>query len=125
MINLIINALKNDQVVLQYVSADNIYPLFRLQGSDLPAVVIQLVNTTPIDTHDVVTDMDLHTVEITTINLDPQTAWKTSQQIRRSLESNTTISGIDRIRFETQATDVFEVQDAFSVTQRYEMYERR
>lgn len=125
MIDKIISTLTSTTSVTDFVPADNIYPLFRLQGGELPAVVVQLVGTTPVDTHDHKPDVDEHSVEITVFHVEPRSAWRVSVAIRQALERENSISGIDQVRFETQATDVFEVQDAFSVTQRYGMFENR
>ena len=124
MIDQIITALKNTSSVTTFVPADNIFPLIRLQQSDLPAAVVQLVDTEPIDTKDDSFDLDVHTVEVTTIAEHPRTAWRASGQIRLRLQGYTD-TYIIQTRFVTQATDVFEATEVHSVTQRYECHTKR
>ena len=119
MIDVVISALKSSSSVTTYVDADNIYPLFRLQGGTIPAIVVQLVDTTPVDTHDQAIDMDVHVVELTIFHTNPKGAWKTGEAVRARMESLQDLR-IKETRFITQTTDVFEVQDATSLSQRYE-----
>jgi len=116
--------LKATASVTSYVDADNIFPLFRLQGSTIPAIVVQLVNTTPQDTHDEAFDAFIHEVEITTIGEDPKFVWRASQQVRQKMNNYANVSGrLSGGRFLNQATDIFEATDVFSVTQRYSIME--
>jgi len=102
------------------------FPLVALQGATLPAVVVQLVNTDPIDTHDKLSTVDEHTVEVTVLENNPKNAWRTSGRIRNQLDGWTsTDDGIVFSRFENQATDVFEGTDVFSVSQRYLIHMNR
>ena len=125
MINIFINTLKNTPAVTTLVDADNIFPLFRLQGSSMPCIVVQLVQTIPVDTHDQAPSLDTHTVEVTTFHTTPLGAWKIANEIRNAYERFTDSDGIDQIRFVTQATDIFEVTEAHSITQRYECHQNR
>ena len=103
MIDTFITTLKDTPAVTTLCPADNIFPLFRLEGSQMPSIVVQLVATDPIDTKDNEPSVDRHTVEVTTFNLSPLSAWKISQQIRLAYERFKDTDGIDRIRFVTQA----------------------
>lgn len=123
MIDTIITALKATTSITDLVPADNIFPLFRLQKSDLPAIVIQLVDTEPVETKDDAFDLDVHTVEITTLTEHPKTAWRTSVKVRQRLQGFAT-EPIVQSRFVTQATDVFEATEVHSVTQRYQFHTR-
>ena len=124
MINYIISALKATSSVTDIVPADNIFPLFRLQGSSLPAIVVQLVNSVPQDTHDDRFDAWEHELEITTLHESPKSAWRASQQVRLRMSGySDAANNLEGMRFLNQATDVFEATDVFSVTQRYSIME--
>ena len=124
MINHIISALKATTSVTDICPANNIFPLFRLQGSSLPAVVVQLVNSAPQDTHDGQPDTFEHDVEITSIGENPQQVWRLATNIRLKLQGFAEPAGnLEGMRFINQATDVFEATDVFSVTQRYAVME--
>lgn len=128
MINEIITVLKSTPALTANIPADNIFPLFRLQGSALPSVVVQLIDTEPVYVKDhALADIDLHTFEITVFAAgSPRNAWRNSVTIRNKLELwDGDDTGIDRVRMTSQATDVFEVVEAHSVTQRYECHQAR
>lgn len=124
MIDIIIQALANTQSITQYVPADNIFPVFRLQQSTLPAITIQLMGTDPQHTHDTHVDMDINMVEITTFHESPRQAWKVAGQIRARLEGFSDGDIVDAI-FDTQATDIFESTEVHTITQRYECFTKR
>lgn len=114
MINYVITRLGEDSNIPEA------FPLVALQGAQLPATVVQLVSTEPVDTHDQLSTVDEHTVEVTVLNNSPSEAWASSQLIRAKLDGWTdSSSSIVSSRFENQATDVFEGTDVFSVSQRY------
>lgn len=117
MIDHIITALTSTASVTVYVDADNIFPVFRLQGSTLPAITVQLVGTDPAETKDGVT-MDDHTVEVNIFHDSPRSAWKVATAIRERLEALTDAE-VKEVRFLNQATDVFEATESHSVSQRY------
>jgi hypothetical protein len=96
------------------------FPLIALQGAQMPAIVVQLVSTEPIDTHDKLSTIDEHTVEVTILEENPKDAWTASGRVRTKLDGWSDSSAqIITSRFENQATDVFESTDIFSVSQRY------
>ena len=114
MINYVISRLAEDSNIPEA------FPLVALQGAQLPATVVQLVSTEPIDTHDTLSTVDEHTVEVTVLNDSPSQAWGDSQRIRTQLDGwSDTAQKIVSSRFDNQATDVFEGTDVFSVSQRY------
>jgi hypothetical protein len=124
MINYIISAMQATSSITNICPAENIFPLFRLQGSSLPACVVQLVATQPMDSHDVETDAMEHDVEITSIGENPREVWRLSESIRLRFQGWSEPAGnLEGMRFLTQATDVFESTDVFSVTQRYSVME--
>lgn len=124
MINFIITALKSTGTVTSICPADNIFPLFRLQGSSLPAVVVQLTNSAPMDSHDETQDAFEHDIEITSIGENPQQVWRLATAIRQRLQGyEDAANNLYSMRFLTQATDVFEATDVFSVTQRFAVME--
>lgn len=123
MINYVIKALTQTSSVTDLIPAQNIFPLFRLQGQSLPAITVQLVDTQVEGTHDMVQRTFTHTVEITTFHENPADAWDACVAIRGKLDGTSLHATLPEVRFVTQATDVFEVTEAFSVTQRYTVYE--
>lgn len=124
MIDIIITGLTSTTTITQYVPADNIFPLFRLQKSTLPAITVQLVGTEPQDTHDTKVDMDLNMVEITIFHTSPKSAWRVASAIRDRLEGFAYQEVVDT-RFDTQATDIYEATEVHTITQRYECFTTR
>lgn len=124
MINFIITALKATGDVTSICPADNIFPLFRLQGSTLPSIVVQLTNTAPVEAKDAGQDAWEHDIEITCLGENPQLVWRLATRVRIRLHGyEDSANDIFQMRFLTQATDVFEATDVFSVTQRYSLME--
>jgi hypothetical protein len=120
MINLIIDILKADANVTAITTANRIYPLSRLEGGTIPAIVVQLVGTDPADTHDTTSTMDTNTVEVTVIEDKPKDANALAVLVRAALDgySGNTIA---EIRLVNQATDVFEATDLFTQTMIYDV----
>lgn len=118
MIHHIITRLSASSTITDETST-RIFPLFRLQGSDTPAITVQLVGTDPADTKDNTANYETHTVEITIFHTNPASAWSLATASRTQLDgwSSAEIRGS---RFLNQATDVFEATEVFSVSQRYE-----
>jgi hypothetical protein len=120
MINLVIDILKADANVTAITTADRIYPLSRLEGATIPAIVVQQIATDPADTHDSTSTMDTNTVQVTIIEDKPKDANALAVLVRAALDGyggNT----IAEIRLTNQATDVFEAIDLFTLTQTYDV----
>ncbi len=120
MINLIIEILKADANVVAITTANRIYPLSRLEGATIPAIVVQLTGTDPADTHDTTSNMDTHTVEVTVIEDKPKDANALAVLVRAALDGYSG-NNIAEIRFVNQATDVFEATDLFTQSMIYEV----
>ena len=120
MINLVIDILKADANVIAITTADRIYPLSRLEGATIPAIVVQLTGTDPADTHDTTSNMDTHTVEVTVIEDKPKDANALAVLVRAALDGYSG-NNIAEIRFVNQATDVFEATDLFTQSMIYEV----
>ena len=124
MINHIIDILKADAAVTAITTANRIFPLARLQGSAVPAVVVQLTNTTPVDTHDAVATVDEHLVQVTAIGTTPKQCYDLGEVVRLSLDGY--LGGeISSLRFATQATDIFEADDLFTITMQFDVHLQR
>jgi hypothetical protein len=120
MINLVIDILKADANVTAITTADRIYPLSRLEGGTIPAIVVQQIATDPADTHDSTSTMDTNTVQVTIIEDKPKDANALAVLVRAALDGyggNT----IAEIRLTNQVTDVFEAIDLFTLTQTYDV----
>ena len=120
MINLVIDILKADANVTAITTTDRIYPLSRLEGGTIPAIVVQQISTDPADTHDSTSTMDTNTVQVTIIEDKPKDANALAVLVRAALDGyggNT----IAEIRLTNQATDVFEAIDLFTLTQTYDV----
>lgn len=123
MIDTFINKLKADSGIAGLgVSSDDVYPLARLQDTDEPAIVVQLVGSTGVHTHDKGTDTFEHSVEVTSFHSSAYNCWKLASRCRVVLDGLSDAPIFD-IKFETQATDVFLRKDSYSVTQRYSCME--
>lgn len=118
MIHRVISVLKADSGITQLVPADNIVPLVRLQGQQLPAIVLQLVGTDPVQTKDPHPSVDDYNLEITVLDESPAQAWNAARKVRLLLEEIEE-NIIRQARLIDMATDVFEGTEVFSVTQRY------
>jgi len=124
MINHLIDILKADAAVTAITTSSRIFPLARLQGSAVPAVVLQLTNTTPVDTHDDIATLDEHTVQVTAIATTPKAAYDLGEVVRLALDGY--IGGdISSLRFATQATDIFEADDLFTITMQFDVHLQR
>lgn len=118
MIHLIIQRLKASTDVTDITTADRIFPLIRLQGSQVPALVVQLVGGAPTETKEETSHVDDNLIEITALAKQPAQAWALSQAVRDSLDGYTSGTLAD-VRFQTHASDIFESTDVFTITTRY------
>lgn len=124
MINHLIDILKADGTVTAITTADRIFPLARLQGSTVPAVVLQLTSTDPVDTHDAVANLDEHIVQVTAIAATPKACYDLGEVVRLALDGY--IGGdISSLRFVTQASDIFEADDLFTLTMQFNVHLQR
>ena len=124
MIHLIIKRLKLTSDVTDITTADRIFPLIRLQGSQVPAVVVQLVGGTPTEAKDETSQVDDNLVEITALATDPATAWTLSEAVRSSIDGYSA-GYLAEVRFQNHASDIFESTDLFSITARYLVRHKR
>jgi hypothetical protein len=122
MIHHIINILKADADVTSYVASGNIFPLIRLQGSQLPAIVIQLIGADPQETKDRAVDYDKYIIEVTSLQDNPREAWLTCLAVRAALDNFAGNTDIGQIRMQSVVSDVFESTDVFTLTQQYEVF---
>lgn len=118
MLNLIIDRLKESTEVVAITTEARIFPLIRLQGSQVPALVLQLIGATPTDAKDRPSTLDTDLVEITGLASDPATTWALMEAAREALDgwSSGTIA---EVRFRTHASDIFESSDLFTITATY------
>lgn len=121
MIHHLIDILKADSDVTTYVNANNIFPLVRLQGSQIPAIVLQLTGTDPQETKDRTVDYDRYTVEVTSMHDNPRENWLTCLAVRNALDSFDGNADVGQIRMTNANSDVFESTDVFTITQQYEV----
>jgi hypothetical protein len=120
MIHYLISRLKATSAVTDITTAARIFPLVRLQGSEVPALVLQLVGAEPIEAKDLTSPMDEHRVQITGLAVSPSVTWALMEAVRGSLEG----WGADPVvetRFVTHASDIFESSDLFTITATYEV----
>ena len=122
MLHHIIDILKADGTVTSYIAADNIFPLVRLQGSQLPAIVVQLTATEPVDTKDRRVDYDEFTIEITIVHGEPRTAWLSALAVRNALDNFAGNNDVGQIRMINMASDIFEGTEVFTMTQAYAVH---
>ena len=122
MIHHLIDILKNDTDVTNLVDGNSIFPLIRLQGSQLPAIVIQLIGSDPQETKDRVVDYDKYIVEITSLQDNPREAWLTCLAVRNALDTFAGNTDVGQIRMQSVVSDVFESTDVFTITQQYEVF---
>lgn len=121
MINHIIDVLKASEAVTDITTASRIFPLIRLQGSEVPALVVQLTGASPNDAKDLPSEMDENSVQVTGFATDPATAWALMEAVRDALDgySGGVLAGV---RFVTHASDIFETTEVFSITARYDAW---
>jgi hypothetical protein len=118
MINYLIDRLKATTEVTAVVGTSKIYPLSRLDGTAIPAIVLQMTDCEPVESKDRTLNLDLTTVEVTTLADNPKAAWDLSVYCRRSL-NNFTSTEILSCAFTGWASDVFEARDVFTITSTY------
>ena len=120
MINHLITKLKQTTAVVNYTTRDRIFPLIRLQGSQVPAVVLQLVGCTPEDTKDTTSSVEVHVVEVTGLAVTPADCWTLMEAVRDALDGwDGDDTAVQWVRFATHASDVFESSDLFTITATY------
>ena len=120
MIHHLITKLKQTPEVVAYTTRDRIFPLIRLQGSQVPAVVLQLVGCTPEDTKDKTSTVEVNLVEVTGMAVTPADAWGLMEAVRDSLDGwDGGSTAVQWVRFATHASDVFESSDLFTITATY------
>ena len=124
MINLIIKRLKDTAAVTTITTADRIFPLIRLQGSNVPALVVQLVGGSPTEAKEETSQVDDNLVEVTAFAQEPAQAWALSSAVRDALDGYSQGYLAD-VRFQNHASDIFESTDIFSITARYLVRTRR
>jgi len=110
-----------DSAAVASETAGRVFPLFRLQGSDIPAITVQLTGTEPVGTKDRLTDYEVHEVEITYFHDSPKAAWELSVTCRDLLDGWSN-NAIKQSRFVNQATDIYQATEVFTITQRYEIH---
>lgn len=118
MIHFLIDQLKATPAVTAYTTADRIFPLIRLQGSTVPALVLQLVGCTVDDAKDTPGARDVHQVQVTGLATDPATCWALMEAARAALD-NFQSEDLAEVRFLTHASDIFESSDLFTITATY------
>lgn len=118
MIHHLIARLKDTTAVTDITTAARIFPLVRLQGSEVPALVLQLVGADPVDAKDLTDPMDEHRVQITGLAVSPSVTWSLMEAVRGSLEGWGSAPVVE-VRFVTHASDIFESSDLFTITATY------
>ena len=118
MINYLIDELKLNTNLVAVVGT-NIVPLSRLEGSSTPAVVLQMVDADAEEVKERALNIDLTTVEVTTLATTPKQAWDLSILIRTSLNGYTLADDILSCQFSSWASDVFESTEVFTITSTY------
>jgi len=118
LINFLIDELKLNTSLVAVVGA-NIVPLSRLEGSTTPAVVLQMVDADAEEVKERALNIDLTTVEVTTLATTPKQAWDLSILIRTSLNGYRLEDNILSCQFSSWASDVFESTEVFTITSTY------
>lgn len=117
MIHHVIQRLLSSATITDHTES-RVFPLYRLQGSQIPAITVQLAGTDPAETKDSPANFEEHTVEITIFDEDPAAAWSLAIETRNLIDGWSS-ADVRAGRFLNQATDIYEATEVFSVSQRY------
>ena len=118
MINYLIDKLKLDTSITAIVGT-HIVPLSRLEGTSVPAIVLQMVDATAEETKARSINLDITTVEVTTLANTPKAAWDISILIRSSINGYSSGDDILSCQFSSWASDVFDSKEVFTITSTY------
>tara|TARA_R110000803_G_scaffold205743_1_gene272619 strand:+ start:115 stop:498 length:384 start_codon:yes stop_codon:yes gene_type:complete len=118
LINYLIDKLKLDTSITAIVGT-NIVPLSRLEGTSVPAIVLQMVDATAEETKARSINLDTTTVEVTTLANTPKAAWDISILIRSSINGYSSGDDILSCQFSSWASDVFDSKEVFTITSTY------
>ena len=118
MINYLIDKLKLDTSITAIVGT-NIVPLSRLEGTSVPAIVLQMVDATAEETKVRSINLDTTTIEVTTLANTPKSAWDISILIRSSINGYSSGDDILSCQFSSWASDVFDSKEVFTITSTY------
>ena len=118
MINYLIDKLKLDTSITAIVGT-KIVPLSRLEGTSVPAIVLQMVDATAEETKVRSINLDTTTIEVTTLANTPKSAWDISILIRSSINGYSSGDDILSCQFSSWASDVFDSKEVFTITSTY------
>lgn len=81
-----IDILQTHTNLVNFVGADNIFPIQRKQGSTLPCVVVDMTNVRTSETKDESSNIDFVSLAILTIATDPKASNRLATFVRQALD---------------------------------------
>lgn len=81
-----IDILQTHTNLINFVGADNIFPIQRKQGSTLPCVVVDMTNVRTSETKDESSNIDFVSLAILTISTDPKSSNRLARFVREALD---------------------------------------
>lgn len=81
-----IDILKAQTNLVNFVGADNIFPIQRKQGSTLPCVVVDMTNVRTSETKDESSNIDFVSLAILAISTDPKSSNRLATFVRQALD---------------------------------------
>ena len=81
-----IDILQTHTNLINFVGADNIFPIQRKQGSTLPCVVVDMTNVRTSETKDESSNIDFVSLAILTISTDPKSSNRLATFVRQALD---------------------------------------
>ena len=121
MIGEIIDILQADLGVSTLVSADNMFPIQRKQGSGLPCIVVDLLDIRTSETKHLSSDLDFATVQVIAYAKDPRNSYLIAKNARTELDKYENVIGGEafEIRFEDIETGIVEDDETFVTITEY------
>jgi len=121
MIGDIIDILQADATVTSLVASTNIFAIQRKQGTEVPAVVVDLIDINTSETKHLSSDLDFITIQVTAYDDNPRDSFNIAVACRDELDNHVqTIGGVTyEIRFDDLETGIIPGDETFVTIAEY------
>lgn len=123
MIGEIISILSDNTDVTALVSASNIFPIQRKQGSPVPSVTVDMLDVRTNETKTRSSDLDFVTMQVIAYDDNPRGSYMIAQACRGALDNYFAVIGNPRehieIRFDDLETGVIPDDESFATVANY------
>ena len=121
MIGDIISILQNESTVTSLVPSSKIFAIQRKQGTELPAVVVDIIDIETSETKHRSSDLDFVTIQVVAYHDNPRESFDIADVCRRELDNYVgTIRGAEyEIRFDDLETGIIPGDETFVTVAEY------